>query len=57
MVEWVEQGKAPEQLVASKRDSTDKVVRSRPLCSYPKRAVYTGSASTDDANNFACRER
>ena len=56
MVEWVEQGKAPEQLVASKRDSTGKLERSRPLCAYPKRAVYSGSGSTDDANNFACRE-
>ena len=57
MVAWVEQGKAPEQLVASKRDSTDRVLRSRPLCAYPKRAVYSGSGSTDDANNFACRDR
>ena len=56
MVEWVEQGKAPEQLVASKRDSTGKLERSRPLCSYPKRAVYSGSGSTDDAKNFACRD-
>ena len=57
MVDWVEKGVAPEQLTASKRDSTGTVVRSRPLCAYPRRAVYKGSGSTDDANSFVCRER
>jgi feruloyl esterase len=55
MVNWVENGVAPEQLVATKRDSTGKVLRARPLCAYPKRAVYTGSGSTDEASNFVCR--
>ena len=56
IVKWVENGVAPEQVTATKQDSTGKVVRARPLCGYPKRAVYKGSGSTDDANNFACRE-
>ena len=29
--------------------------RSRPLCAYPKVAVYDGSGSTDDEANFKCR--
>jgi feruloyl esterase len=52
--EWVEQGKAPDQVVASR--SRDGVVdRTRPLCPYPQQAVYTGTGSTDAAENFVCR--
>lgn len=52
--QWVEQGKAPEQLPAS--HSTDgKVDRTRPLCAYPQVARHTGTGSTDDAANFVCR--
>ena len=55
--EWVEQAHAPERVIAARRDSSQKVVRSRPLCAYPKRAVYSGSGSTDDAANFSCKEK
>jgi feruloyl esterase len=51
---WVEEGKAPEQIPAS-RIVGGKVVRTRPLCPYPQVAVYKGSGSTDDAANFSCR--
>ena len=54
--DWVEKGQAPEQLIATKRDTTGKVVRTRPVCAYPQRAVYSGSGSTDDAANFACKK-
>ena len=57
MVDWVEKDIAPEQVIATKRDPTGKVVRARPLCAYPKRAVSTGSGSTDEAANFTCRDR
>jgi feruloyl esterase len=53
MVEWVEQGKAPEKIVASHRTG-GKVDRTRPLCPYPQVAKYKGSGSTDDAANFTC---
>jgi feruloyl esterase len=49
----VEQGEAPERLVAS-RVQDGAVVRTHPICAYPKKAVYDGSGSTDDASNFAC---
>lgn len=53
--EWVERGKAPERITASK--VVDGVVqRTRPLCAYPKVARYTGRGSTDDAANFVCAE-
>jgi feruloyl esterase len=50
---WVEQGTAPDQIVAS-RVVSGATVRTRPLCPYPKKAVYKGSGSTDDAANFTC---
>jgi hypothetical protein len=54
MVRWVEDGVAPETITAIRRDQTGAVVRSRPLCQYPRVARYDGSGSTDDASNFAC---
>jgi feruloyl esterase len=51
---WVEKGRAPESIIASHLTS-GVVDRTRPLCVYPKVAVYSGSGSTDDAANFRCR--
>jgi feruloyl esterase len=52
--QWVEQGKAPDQILAS--HSTNGIVdRTRPLCPYPQVAVYKGTGSTDEAANFVCR--
>ncbi|MBK6799758.1 MAG: tannase/feruloyl esterase family alpha/beta hydrolase [Acidobacteria bacterium] len=50
---WVEQGIAPDQVIATKR-SGGKTQRSRPLCPYPQVAGYKGTGSTDDAANFKC---
>jgi len=51
--QWVEQGKAPDHIVAA--HATNGVVdRTRPLCAYPEEAHYKGSGSTDDAVNFVC---
>jgi feruloyl esterase len=52
IIAWVEEGKAPEKIIAEKRDSKGKVVRTRPLFPYPQIAKYKGSGSTDDAENF-----
>lgn len=55
---WVEQGVAPERVIASKRkndkDPNSEVVRTRPLCAYPRVANYSGHGSTDLAVNFEC---
>jgi feruloyl esterase len=51
--QWVEQGKAPSQMVAS--HSTNRTVdRTRPLCPFPQEAQWKGSGSTDQAENFVC---
>ena len=55
VIEWVENGKAPETLTAIRRESTGAVLRSRPLCPFPQTAGYKGQGSTDDAANFVCR--
>lgn len=53
LARWVEDGVAPDRIVAS-RVVAGKVVRTRPLCPYGKVARWRGSGSTDDAANFAC---
>jgi feruloyl esterase len=64
MVDWVEQGIAPDAIVASARagntdlNAVTPVIpanRTRPLCPYPKHAQYKGSGNVDDAANFACQ--
>jgi feruloyl esterase len=52
--EWVERGKAPDQILAF-RSTGGNIDRTRPLCPYPQVAAYKGSGSTDDAANFSCR--
>lgn len=53
VIDWVEKGKAPDTLHAS-RVVDNKVVRTRPLCPYPQVARYSGKGSIDDAANFRC---
>jgi len=51
--QWVEQGKAPDRLIAS-HSTGGRVDRTRPLCPYPQVAKYKGSGSIDEAANFVC---
>jgi hypothetical protein len=53
LVNWVENGKAPDQIL-SQITTGGVVTRTRPLCPYPQTAIYNGSGSTDDASNFHC---
>ncbi len=53
VVDWVEQGIAPDRITAS-RTLSGGALQTRPLCPYPAVAKYTGSGSTDDAANFVC---
>ena len=50
---WVEQSKAPAQMVAS-HATAGQVDRTRPLCPYPQVAKYKGSGSIDEASSFSC---
>jgi hypothetical protein len=57
--EWVENGVAPHQIVATKYkidgNPNSGILRTRPLCPHPQRAVYAGSGSIDDAKSFLCK--
>lgn len=57
MVDWVENGKAPDSIKASALASnTSMPNRTRPLCAYPKIARYNGTGSLEDAANFSCSD-
>ncbi|MEP7376953.1 MAG: tannase/feruloyl esterase family alpha/beta hydrolase [Chitinophagaceae bacterium] len=49
--DWVENDKAPERLVMSKKEK-DKIVMTRPVFPYPKVAVYSGKGDTNLEKNF-----
>jgi hypothetical protein len=52
IIRWVEEGKAPDKLMAEKRDASGKVTRTRPLFPYPQVSKYKGKGSPDDAANY-----
>ena len=55
---WVTQGTAPGQLTATKFNADSSVALTRPLCTYPQFARYTGPANDVNAakvaQNFTC---
>jgi feruloyl esterase len=55
---WVEQGIAPDRILAVRRerdgDVHSRILRTRPVCAYPLVARYKGSGSADDAESFTC---
>jgi feruloyl esterase len=55
LVGWVENGSAPDRIVATARSATPWPGRTRPLCAYPKQARYAGNGSIEDADSFVCR--
>jgi feruloyl esterase len=56
--QWVEQGAAPERIVATQFSGSDPstrtVVRTRPLCAAPRVAKYKGSGNPDVESSFTC---
>jgi hypothetical protein len=67
LVQWVEQGQAPEQITARARGAGNAggvnadlptgwaADRSRPLCPWPKVARYRGTGSLESAESFSCQ--
>ena len=55
VIKWVEQGVAPEKIIATKFDAAGNLTLSRPVCAYPAEAVYNGSGDINDAANFSCQ--
>jgi hypothetical protein len=52
VVDWVENGVAPDSVVATGASMPGV---SRPLCPHPQHPHYTGSGDSNDAANFECR--
>ena len=67
LVQWVEQGQAPQSVVAGVRGANNagganselpaqwSAQRTRPLCAYPTVAQYQGKGDIENAASFACR--
>jgi feruloyl esterase len=66
LVNWVEKGQAPDQVIAKARGAGATVVntelpatwsaaRTRPLCPYPKVAKYNGTGDIESASSFTCK--
>jgi feruloyl esterase len=62
VIDWVEAGRAPDQLLAEQRDKaggersswTGALQRSRPLCPYPQVARHDGRGDPNRAASFTC---
>jgi pimeloyl-ACP methyl ester carboxylesterase len=54
LVKWVEDGVAPESLLASGGSAAPTTGRTRPVCAYPETAIYNGTGDINDARNFHC---
>lgn len=57
LMAWSEKDTEPQEITATKFNNDDVaqgVLRTRPLCAYPRVARYKGSGSTDEATNFNC---
>ena len=58
LVDWVEQGKAPASIIAtkfSKNDPARSVEMTRPVCPYQLEAKYDGAGDMKQAGSFSCR--
>jgi feruloyl esterase len=54
MIRWVEQGKAPDTVLAA-QVADGKVMRTLPLCPYPAVPRYKGTGPVNEAASFECR--
>jgi feruloyl esterase len=52
--QWVESGKAPEQVTAYWLDEKMQPSGSRPVCAYPNIAKYDGKGGNRDVTSFSC---
>ncbi len=55
MMDWVEKGIAPQQLVGEAGPQSPWPKRTRPLCAWPQQAFYKGQGDLESAASFVCR--
>lgn len=56
IVDWVEQGEAPDGLISAQQDAGGKTVRTRPLYAYPNVARYKGTGDVNNSANWAMKQ-
>ena len=60
LIDWVENGVAPEQIVAAHFKDNDPttgiITRTMPLCPYPRVAVFQGG-NVNEASNWKCKRQ
>ena len=56
LVQWVEEDDAPETLLGTKyvNDTGQAIAFQRPICQYPKQAIYNGKGRWQDAESWKC---
>lgn len=52
---WVEKGTAPEMILATTPKDPRAPQTMRPLCAYPKRAIYNGKGDPNQPDSFTCK--
>jgi hypothetical protein len=55
LMDWVEQQRPPDRILASSGPMSPWPHRTRPLCAYPAYARYKGSGDSESADSFECR--
>jgi feruloyl esterase len=53
LVAWVEEGRAPSQIIASRTES-GKLISTRPICAYPMLPHFNGNGDVNSAANWSC---
>lgn len=54
MLEWLDGAPAPNEMLSYKLNDAGQVIRSRPICAYPKIAKYDGTGDMTKAASFSC---
>jgi len=57
LMNWVEAGNAPDELLAKASPLSSFRGRTRPLCAYPKQATYKNEGDLETASSFKCEQQ
>jgi pimeloyl-ACP methyl ester carboxylesterase len=52
--QWVEEGVAPDSLLATKTGQDGTVLWTQPVCRHPRKARYNGTGDGKDASSYGC---
>lgn len=54
---WIEPGRAPERIVATRYGEDEAITAQRPWCAYPNIAVWDGKGDPKAATSYTCTSR